>query len=103
MGVRVKGGPNLANELTKQDQIPAETCRFHAEFLGMLTPDPVGTLGLEPNTDGNPRRSAWFWGNSDEIRADFAPVQGVVFAAFWPVETNSVSIVGWQSNESIAQ
>ena len=94
MGVRVKGGPNLANELTKQGQVPAETCRSHAEFLGAPTPDPVGTLGLEPNTDGNPRRSAWFWGNSDEIRADFAPVKGVVLAAFYLVDTNSVPIKG---------
>ena len=47
--------------------------------------------------------SARFVGNSDEISGDFAPVQWGVFGGFSPDEMNSVSIVGWQSDESTEQ
>jgi hypothetical protein len=37
-----------AGEITKQDQIHAKMCLFHAEFLDAPTPDPVGTIASEP-------------------------------------------------------
>jgi hypothetical protein len=92
-----------ARECTKHHQNPEKAADFVQNFRASRLRIGSAQLPRSPKTAENRRLSAVFWGYSSEIRADFAPVQGVVLAVFWPVETNSVSIAGWQADALTGQ
>jgi len=80
-------------------QTRQKTANFMQDFRAPRLRIGAAPLPWSPRTAENRRPSAGFLSYFGEIRADFARFQGVVFAGFWPVGSNSVSIAGWQSDE----
>jgi hypothetical protein len=92
--------PGKSQNMTESMQKAAS---FVQNFLALPLRIGAAPLLWSPKTAENPRCSGGVAGYFDEIRANFAPFRGVVLVVFWPVETNSVSIAGWQADELTEQ